>query len=200
MPVMRRSISYFEIPGPSNTVPVLEAVKERLGDVNVVVVPVTTGRTAKLFSHELKGKAEIVTVSEEEAVRACRRISLSSQGLQNKFIRERLEEALKIVDKRLRREAFDITFLPFCGEAWNAIRETLYAFGQGMKVAIEISVAAVEVGKIQPYTKVIAVGGTEGGVDTAIIARTSTQSEAFGEEPEKRLSVQEIIAMPVEKR
>ncbi len=160
MPIIRRAISYFERPGRSNTVSVLEAVRQRLGDVKIVVVTVTTGRTAELFSNELKGKAEIVTVSEKEAAYACRRIALSDQGLRSRLVRERLEEALEIVNKRLRREAFDISFLPFCGEAWDAVREILFAFGQGMKVAIEISVAAIEVGKIEPYTKVIAVGGT----------------------------------------
>ena len=92
-----------------------------------------------------------------------------------------------------------MTFLPFCGETWNAVRETLYAFGQGMKVAIEISVAAVEAGKVKPYTIIIATGGTGEGVDTAIVTRTSPQSEAFSKKDEKRLSIQEIIAMPKEK-
>lgn len=68
-----------------------------------------------------------------------------------------------------------------------------------MKDAVEISVICVEINKLRPYTRVIAVGGTEEGADTAIVARTSTQREAFGREPSKRLTVQEVIAMPIEK-
>ena len=71
--------------------------------------------------------------------------------------------------------------------------------GQGMKVAIEVSIAAVETLKIQPYTKIIAVGGTGEGVDTAIVVTTSTQKEAFGKNPNNRLIIHEIIAMPIEK-
>ncbi|MEM2904189.1 MAG: hypothetical protein QW587_00425 [Candidatus Bathyarchaeia archaeon] len=200
MAVMR-DVLYFERPGSQNTLPVIEAVNERLrfGDIRTVVVPVTTGKTAELFSRELRGEAEVVTVSEDEAAAATKRIASPERGLLGSLTRSRLEEASRLADKRLRREAFDMTFLPFSGETWNAVRETLYAFGQGMKVAIEVSVVAVELMKVKPYSRVIAVGGTEGGTDTAIVVRTSPQNEAFGKETKKRLAVQEIIAIPIEK-
>ncbi len=201
MPVVKRNISYFDRAGFLNTNSVLEAVKERLrlGDVKTVVVPVTTGRTADIFSQELKGEAEVVTVSEEETVSACKRIIPSDQDLLGKLVRSRLKKTPEGTSIRLRRDAFDMTLLPFCREPWNAVRETLYSFGQGMKVAIEISVAAVEMEKVQPHTKVIAVGGTGEGADTAIVVRASNQKEAFGKKPEKRLSIQEILTMPIEK-
>ena len=66
-------------------------------------------------------------------------------------------------------------------------------------MAVEVSVAAVEVMKVKSYSKIIAVGGTGEGADTAIIATASSQNEAFGKDPKKRLSIQEIIAMPIEK-
>jgi hypothetical protein len=94
---------------------------------------------------------------------------------------------------------FDLTFLPFCGETWEAVKEVLYAFGQGMKVAIEVSVAAVETGKIKPFNRVIAVGGEEGGVDTAVVIRTSPKSEAFTGNYDRRLIVEEIVCMPISK-
>ena len=197
----RRSTIYFQRAGPSNTTLVIEAVRERLGhgDVKLVLVPSTTGRTAKLFSSELREAAEVKAISEEAAVTACRLIARSNQGLMGSLISSRLEEGLAIAHQRLRREAFDITFLPFCGEAWSAVKEILYSFGHGMKVAMEISVVSVEIGKVNPYTQVIATGGVEGGVDTAIIARTSKQEDAFGTNPDKRLTVQEIIALPIKK-
>ena len=80
------------------------------------------------------------------------------------LVAERLEEAARLSSRRLRREAFDMTFLPFSGKTWEVVKETLYAFGQGMKVAIEVSVAAVELNKVKPYTKIIAVGGTTKGM------------------------------------
>ncbi len=117
---------------------------------------------------------------------------------QNAKVRNRLDKSSEN-DIHLRRDIFDMTFLPLCGDAWKPIAETLYVFGQGMKVAIEIAVAAVEIGKIGSSTKVISVGGTGEGADTAVVLRTSTQKESFVGKPEKRLSIQEILAMPIEK-
>ncbi|MEM2997934.1 MAG: hypothetical protein QW542_03200 [Thermoproteota archaeon] len=196
-----RSVYYFKRPGPSNTRLVIEAVKKRLesGDVRLIVVPVTTGKTLEMFTQELSEDVEIKAVSEDETLVACRSTAYLDKGLLGTLIRSRIDEGLGIIDRKSRREIFEITFLPFCGEKWEALREVLYAFGQGMKVAIEISVAAVEVGKVKPYTKVISIGGMEEGADTAIVVKTSPQREAFGGVPEKRLYVHEIIAMPVEK-
>jgi len=195
----RRTVFYFERPGFVNTSSVIEAVKERLklGDVKAVLVPLTTGRTAEQFYRELRD-AEVIAISEDEVMAACRRIVSPDRGLLGRLVHGR-SSVVAEKDKESRRKIFDMTFLPLCGETWNVVRETLYAFGQGMKVAVEVSVAAVDVGKVEPGTKIIATGGTGEGVDTAIIARTSTQKEAFGPRPEKRLLVQEIIAMPMEK-
>ena len=198
--MIKRNIIYFKKPGFLNTTSVLEAVKERLklGDVKIVLVPATTGRTAEKFSSELENKAEVITISEAQATSACKRIAYSDEGLLKKLVRSRLEGDSK-PDYKDRREVFDMTLLPFCGETWGIIKEILYSFGQGMKVAVEVSVAAVEVLKVKPFTKIIAVGGTGEGVDTAIVVQTSSQKEAFSKIPEKRLSILEILAMPIEK-
>jgi hypothetical protein len=196
---VKRNVTFFSEAGPSNTVHVVDSVKDRLliGDIKEVVVPATTGDTANLFSKELNGLAKVVSVSEDEAISVCKLITRSTNGLLASLVRRRIEHEL--ASKRLRREAFDITFLPFCGEKWDAVKNILYAFGHGMKVAIEVSVAAVELGKIEPYKKIISVGGKEGGVDTAIVLRSSSRREAFGEIDKNRLSVLEIINMPIEK-
>jgi hypothetical protein len=196
-----RSVLYFEKPGPLNTVAVIDAVKGRLvlGDLNTVIVPFTTGKTAEMFSFRLKDVAKVVPISEVDAISACKRIAYSDKSPLGSLVRSRLEEVSDIERRKLHREVFDMTFLPFCGDAWTAVRETLYAFGHGMKVAIEISVASVETSKVKAQTRVIAVGGTEEGVDTAIVTKTAAQQEAFGKETEKRLVVQEIIAMPIQK-
>lgn len=201
MPPIKKSIIYFSKPGFINTNSVIEAIKERLkeGDIESIIVPLTTGKTAATFSKKIGTLAKIVTVSEVEAASACRRIASEDQGLFGKFIRKRLEAVSEDTNKVLHREAFDLTFLPFCGESWNVVKETLYTFGQGMKVAIELPLAAVEINKVGPYKKVISVGGTGEGVDTAIVIRTAPQNEAFGKNPDTRLIIQEIIAMPMSK-
>jgi len=201
LPVHKRNVAYFDTPGFANTNSVIEGVRERLkvGDIEAVVVPATTGKTAELFARDLKDTGNVVTISENEAISACKRIAYQDKGLLGRLIQKRMESAAEDVQRKLRREALDMTFLPFCGETYTAVSEILYAFGQGMKVAVEVSVAAVEVGKVRPYSKIIAVGGTGEGADTAIVARASPQNQAFGKDPRKRLSIQEIIAMPTEK-
>ena len=195
MPIYKGSTLYFDTSGFINTTSVVQAVEERLKleDIKTVVVPTTTGKTAQMFISRLGENMEIVTVSEDEVVTTCKRISHSDQSLFGRLVRSRLEEE---VERSHILEAFDMTFLPFCGENWTPAKEILYAFGQGMKVAVEVSIAAVEIKKVKPYTKIIAIGGTGEGADTAIVVRTSTQKEAFGKDAKKRLFIQEIVAKP----
>ncbi len=201
MSILKRNIVYFKRPGSLNSLSVIEAVKERLKfkDVKQVLVPFTTGKTADLFSRELGNITEIITISEDEAVTASNKIASSDKGLLGKLIRNRLEGASEEALERLHREAIDLAFLPFSGESWNVVKEVLFVFGQGMKVALEIALVAVEIKKVKPYIEVIAVGGTGEGVDTAIVIKTASQDEAFGEVPKRRISIREILAIPLEK-
>ncbi|MEM4246191.1 MAG: hypothetical protein QW390_02730 [Candidatus Bathyarchaeia archaeon] len=193
-----KSITYFQRPGPENTSQLISVVRERIGigDLNIVVVPSTTGKTAELFERELGGEAEIVEISEDETASMCKVVANREGGLLRKLIESRLDEASRRGDPIFRRDAYDLTLLPFCGKKFDAVSNILYAFGQGMKVAIEISIAAVETSKVKPYIEVISVGGTGQGADTAIVVRTSTQEDAFGKIANRRLSILEIIAMP----
>lgn len=196
-----RSVLFFLKPGSSNTQSVLEMVKKRLElkDIKKVLVPATTGKTAKLFSSEIGDDTQILTISESEIVSFSRTLDYSKEGLLGELIRQRLQDINRSLSKNLRREIFDMTLLPFSGEKWDIVKEILYAFGQGMKVAIEISIAAVELQKVEPQAKIIATGGTEKGVDTAVVLRTSSRAEAFSKIQVKRLIVQEVICMPIEK-
>ena len=51
------------------------------------------------------------------------------------------------------------------------LAEALRWFSQGTKVAVEISIMTAEAGLIKPGEEIIALGGTDGGVDTAIVLR-----------------------------
>ena len=200
MSLHKGNVIYFESPGFQNTVSVIEVTKERLKmkDITAVIVPMTTGRTLEKFVNGLSEDAKIISISEDEVMKACKRISYPDKGLLGKLVQNRLGESSEN-DVNLRRDIFDITFLPLCGDSWKLIAETLYIFGQGMKVAIEIAVAAVEIEKIRSSKKVISVGGTGEGADTAVVLRTSNQKLSFAGKPEERLAIHEILAMPLEK-
>lgn len=50
---------------------------------------------------------------------------------------------------------------------------TLRMFGQGTKVAVEVAAMAVDAGFIPEGESIIAIGGTAGGADTAIVMRAA---------------------------
>ena len=201
MSVHMRNVVYFETPGFVNTSSVVDAIRERinLGDVESVVVPVTTGKTAETFNRELRNKISIATISEEEVILAFKNFTIPTQSSMEESTRKHLEDLSEEIPEWLRRDTIDMSLLPFSGKTYGAVREILYAFGQGMKVAVEVSLAAVELGKVNPHVKIVAVGGTGEGADTAIVVRTAVRNEAFGRDYEKRLSIREILAMPTEK-
>jgi len=70
------------------------------------------------------------------------------------------------------------------------VRETLYRFSQGMKVAVEIAVMAADAGLIDVSGEVISIGGTNEGADTAIVLKPA-YARKF-----KELEIREIIAKP----
>ncbi len=67
---------------------------------------------------------------------------------------------------------------------------TLRMLGQGMKVAIEVSLMAADAGLISPDDEVVAIGGTARGADTAIVAKAAHAHDAFS------FRVKEIICKP----
>ena len=70
------------------------------------------------------------------------------------------------------------------------VRETLYLFCQGLKVAVEITVMAADAGVLDVSEEVIAIGGTEDGADTAVVIKPA-YARKF-----KELRIREIIAKP----
>jgi hypothetical protein len=199
--VIRSSIVYLDKPDPDSTLKVIEAIKPRLtaGDVIGIIVPVTSGRTAEQFTEDFQDE-KIITVSETQALSFCVNRAQTEGGILRSMVNNRIKRVDKLIEKRLNREVFDLALLPFCGEEWEAAKEVLYSFGQGMKVAIEVSVAAVELGKAPQLSKAIAVGGNEGRVDTAVVIRTPSKGEAFAKSYDRRLIIEEIICMPIQKK
>ena len=68
------------------------------------------------------------------------------------------------------------------------VADTLRLFGQGTKVAVEVVVGAVQAGLVQEGERVIGVGGSSRGADTALVI---TASWDFAD-----LYVSEVICKP----
>ena len=70
------------------------------------------------------------------------------------------------------------------------VRDTLYRFSQGMKVAVECLLMAADAGLLDTGQEVIAIGGTGSGADTAIVCKPA-HPRTFHE-----LEIREVLAKP----
>jgi len=199
--VTKREVYYFEEPGEQNTEYVMEAVSKMVdkGGISKVIVASTSGGTALKFARSLQGKVELFCVAEAPFRREWNE-SWPCLDAEN-------WEALKKLGATV------ISNVPYVfhdsvveGARWNTaaperlVKETLYCFGQGLKVAVEVALIAVSCGFVPPFEDVIAVGGSGRGADTAIALRGTYPASMFDKDPRKRLEIREIIAMPLAKK
>jgi hypothetical protein len=105
--MIKREVLFFTKSGPDNTMSVIKAVNCRysLGNIGGVIVPVTTGKTARLFS-KILGDEKIFTVSEKEALSVCELKADSEGGLLDSMINRRIKRIDKLIEKKLSREIF----------------------------------------------------------------------------------------------
>lgn len=69
------------------------------------------------------------------------------------------------------------------------IADTLRLFGQGVKVAVEVSIMAADAGTLSGED-IIAVGGTGRGADAAVVIKPASQSDMFD------IRIREVICKP----
>jgi uncharacterized protein len=70
------------------------------------------------------------------------------------------------------------------------VRDTLYCFSQGMKVAVECLLMAADAGLLDMSQEVISIAGTGSGADTAIVCKPAYPRK-FHE-----LEIREVLAKP----
>lgn len=194
-----RPCVYFEEAGKHNTDKVIEAVLRRLdvGDIKTVVVSSTTGYTAQKLSEALPAHRGIALISVAESA-LIREWGTEYPTLKAETKQDLERRGVIVADK----VSYVFHNSPFDQSKWKAptpeetVRETLYSFGQGMKVAIEVVLIAVASGYLEPFQEVIAVGGTHRGADTAIVMTATYPNHIFSQGPAKRLKVHEVLCKP----
>ena len=199
--MVKRQVYYFDEPGEKDTPLVIEAVSQRLegGGIGKVIVASTSGETAVEFARSLKGKAELICVAEAPYRREW---GEEWPCLKPQFRQELEGLRVTIIDKApyvFHSSVLEAGTLPGISPE-RLVKETLYSFGQGMKVAVEVALTGVSCGCVTPYQNVIGVGGSGKGADTAIVLRATYPACLFDKDPAKRLEIREIIAMPVSKK
>lgn len=179
---------YFERPGEENTEATLKIAKEAalLKGIKHIIVATTTGRTGLMAAEMLKGSGiNLIVVTHNTGFK--------ESGLQE--LRAEMKEKIEARGGRVLTcpmvlRALGAAIRERTGYSQEQIvADTLRIFGQGMKVALEITAMASDCGLI-PQEEVIAVGGTAKGADTAVIIKPASSNNFF------KMRVCEILAKP----
>jgi hypothetical protein len=187
---MEGRILYFEEPGKINTDATLALARQRAEalDIKQVVIASTHGYTAKRAKAIFDGlDVELIAVS------ICAGFDEEGWTMLPEE-RTALEELGITVLTSLHALGDDVNDV-FKTDAPNKIvRDTLYRFCQGMKVAVEVAVMAADAGLLDIASRnpreIIAVAGTGEGADTALVLRPA-YARKF-----KDLEIREILAKP----
>jgi hypothetical protein len=189
-------IVYFDAPGGENTDMLLDAVVERLrkGDIRHVVIASDSGKTALKALTVVNWAGVSLVVVTEQCGSDKEGENTMDPGNEKKLLDAgvrivRATHALSGVERSINKKVGGSSRVEAIAEALRSL------FGQGMKVAVEITVMAADNGAIPcgPEAKVIAVGGTEWGSDTAIVVKPAHSNGFFN------LQVKEVIAMPAKR-
>ena len=175
----RAEIVYFDRPGLENTDELMGVVRDRLaqGDVQHVAVATTTGQTG-LRAAELIDNPNV---------------QITAVPFQSYYWGQHGKPDEKIVEQA---EARGVRFIPdkpkllYWHEVSGESADTLRKFGQGIKVALEVIVMAVQSGLIPAGAKTIGIGGSSKGADAAVVA-TAAGPDNLG-----TFFVHEILAKP----
>jgi hypothetical protein len=182
------SIVYFDSVGSDNTDETLRLARSRAEELGIekMVVATTVGDTGVKAAKEFRG-FKVVVVTHTTGFKTPGAQELTSENRQKI---EKLGAEIFIgahafggISHAVRR-TFNTHVLG------DFMANTLRMFGQGMKVAIEISLMAADAGLISPDEEVIAIAGTVSGADTAIVVKPAHAHDAFS------LRVKEIICKP----
>jgi len=179
---------YFERPGKENTDAVLKIVKRRAEELGIktVLVASTTGDTGARAVEVFNGM-RVIVVSHAAGSRAANTQEFSEEN--RRVVESKggiiltATHAFGGVDRAMRRK-FNMYLLG------DIIASTFRIFGEGMKVACEISLMAADAGLVPTGEDAISIGGTGRGADTALVLSPVNSFDFFN------LKVKEILCKP----
>jgi hypothetical protein len=183
---MEKTILYFDQPGIRNTAETLSLSRKRAEELGIrqIVVASSHGYTAKLAKQAFAGlEVEIIAVS----INA----SYTDQGwCMSPDERSEVEQIGIKVLTSVHTLGDDVNTAFSSTTPNSVVRETLYTFCQGMKVAVEIALMAADAGLLDMEKEIIAIAGTDDGADTAVVLQP-VYSRKF-----RKLRIREILAKP----
>ena len=182
---MEEKIVYFEKPGTENTDQVIDLVKERARarSISRIVVASTRGNTARAFAEAVKEtEYQLIVVPWQ----------FGFKGREHPFPKDLVGE-LQAKNHKVHFGTMLFHTSDLYGtSAPQAMANILRTFGQGIKVCLEIIMMATDGGCVDIGEKIIAVAGTAGGADTAVVATAGPSTKIVS------LRIHEIICKPYE--
>jgi uncharacterized protein len=178
---------YFDKPGKENTESTLQLAYQRGQEIgiNEIVVASTSGTTAYKALEICKGfKITVVTYHcgfrepFKMEMNQDDRVNLEKKGVKVVAATHALSGLERSIAKK-NNGIYPVLI----------IADTLRLFGQGVKVAVEISIMAADAGALSGKD-IIAVGGTAKGADCALVIKPTCQSDFFD------MRIREIICKP----
>jgi len=188
MPEINNESVYFEKEGKDNTERTLQIARKRAGelDINQIIIASTTGETGIKAIDIFKDYNPIIVThstgfsapNQQELTDENRKI-LKDEGFQILTSQHAFGGLGRAVRKKLNTYELE-----------EIIAYTLRIFGEGMKVACEITLMAADAGLIRTDRETIAIAGTDRGADTAIILKPANAQTFFD------MKVKEILCKP----
>lgn len=178
---------YFDKPGIHNTQPTLENAYERaraLG-INEIVVASTEGNTAYMAFDIFKG-CSITAVTYHCGFREPFKNAMAEE------VRSDLEaKGMRVISATHALSGVERAVAKKHGGIYPAllIADTLRLFGQGVKVAVEVSIMASDAGALTGED-IISIGGTAQGADVALVVKPANQTDLFS------MQIREVICKP----
>lgn len=183
---MKLTTLYFEKAGKANTDATLQIARERAEALGIrqIVVASSHGYTARRAQAIFEGLDVRIV-----AVTLC--AGFADKGwTMTPAERAELEGLGITVLTSIHALGDDVSEVFTPNPANKVVRETLYRFGQGMKVAVEVAIMAADADLLDLSQEAIAVAGTDEGADTALIVQPACARHF------KRFRVREILAKP----
>lgn len=179
---------YFENPGPENTEETLKLAKKRAKELGIknIIVATTSGETGAKASQVFKGY-NLIVVSHVTGFKKPDYQELQPENRKtieiNKAKIITTAHAFGTIGRAIKQKFATL-------QADGLVANVLRTFGQGTKVACEISCMAADAGLVEICVDAIAVGGTRSGADTAVVLKP-TNTHAFFD-----LKIKEIVCKP----
>jgi hypothetical protein len=191
----KKEIIYFKKPGPANTGNTIQQALKKAKELGIdhMIVASTRGQTALEVCEALNGTGiQVICVAEHSGF-----AGQDTQLLPENARKELEGTGAKIlitshilsgIERSLSKKFGGISPV-------EIIAHTLRQFGgEGIKVAVEITVMAADAGLIPTDREIIAIAGTWKGADTAVVLKAAHMNNFFD------LEIREIIAKPRQRK